>query len=276
MHTYRFSNALGYTLEQMSEMHNASFSGYFMPIEMTSEMTADFWRVNSIDALRSVIMHDESGAFVGMARMGTRGKRGWCGGFGIVPDFRGSGASRLLAEQMVNVARASGLSSLQLEVLTQNVRALKLYERVGFNITRRLFGLELATTALPVAEGEAPQVERAAPERLLPQLANAARPCWDCELTTILNGASEAIITSDPHGRLSGLIVQRGKNATILATLLQSDLPDAALVELLRQAAGEASNLAVFNEPEESPFLARYRALGFNEFYSQYEMYMEL
>jgi len=114
---YRFTNALGYTFEQMSEMHNASFSGYFVPIEMTPEMTADFWRLNGIDALRSVVMHDEDGAFVGMARMGTRGKRGWCGGFGIVPEFRGRGASTLLAEQMVKVAREGGLRHYKRECL---------------------------------------------------------------------------------------------------------------------------------------------------------------
>ncbi|HEY7413790.1 MAG TPA: hypothetical protein VH593_01245, partial [Ktedonobacteraceae bacterium] len=73
MHTYHFSNALVYTLEKLSEMHNASFDGYFVPITMTPEMAADFWRMNQIDAQRSVVMHDEAGAFVGMARMGTRG-----------------------------------------------------------------------------------------------------------------------------------------------------------------------------------------------------------
>ncbi len=112
MRTYRFSHALGYTLEQLSEMHNAGFQGYFIPAEMTPGAIADFWRINTIDALRSVIMHDKAGIFVGMGHIGTRGKRGWCGGFGIVPEFRGSGASRLLAGQMLRVARESGLATI--------------------------------------------------------------------------------------------------------------------------------------------------------------------
>ena len=41
MQTYQFLNALGSTLEQMSEMHNASFRVYFVPLTMTPEMTAD-------------------------------------------------------------------------------------------------------------------------------------------------------------------------------------------------------------------------------------------
>ena len=33
MRTYRCSHALGYTLEQLSEMHNAGFQGYFIPAD---------------------------------------------------------------------------------------------------------------------------------------------------------------------------------------------------------------------------------------------------
>jgi ribosomal protein S18 acetylase RimI-like enzyme len=274
MSSYHFSHALGYTLEQISEMHNASFQGYFMPVEMTPEMTADFSRVNTIDALRSVIMHDEAGTFVGMARMGTRGNRGWCGGFGIVPAFRGSGASRLLAEQMVRVAREGGLATLQLEVLTQNERARRLYERVGFTVTRRLFGLEIAPAALP--DGVPVQVERVAVESLLFRLMGGVQPCWGCEPATILAVPGEALVIPGSNGQLSGVIVQRGQRVSILASFFDSKLTDAKLAALLRQAAGEASGLVVYNEPEESPCLARYRALGFGEFFSQYEMLLTL
>jgi ribosomal protein S18 acetylase RimI-like enzyme len=120
-----FSNALNYTHIQLSQMHNASFQGYFAPMEITAEMSADFWRINQIDATRCVIMHDAHGAFVGMARIGSRDKRGWCGGFGIMPQFRGTGASVLLADQMLRVARESGLKTRQLEVLRQNTPAVE-------------------------------------------------------------------------------------------------------------------------------------------------------
>ena len=273
---YRFTNALGYTFEQMSEMHNASFSGYFVPIEMTPEMTADFWRLNGIDALRSVVMHDEDGAFVGMARMGTRGKRGWCGGFGIVPEFRGRGASTLLAEQMVKVARESGLETLQLEVLAQNVRAYKTYQRVGFTSTRRLFGFELATTALPASESVLP-VEQVAVETLLPWLAGNTRVCWSCEPATLLASACEAFRLSDTSGRPNALIVQRGHGrVSILAALVQDELTEAELVALLRKAANLENNIYLYNAPEESAMLVRCQALGFTETYSQYEMLLTL
>src|SRR2546421_10128622 len=119
---YHFTNALHCSMAQLSEMHTKSFEGYFMPAAMTPEETADFWRAFQIDATRCVITREKR-EFVGMARMGTRDNRGWCGGFGIAPEYRGRGAANLLAAEMVRVGRASGLELIQLEVLTQNERA---------------------------------------------------------------------------------------------------------------------------------------------------------
>lgn len=272
---YHFSDATGYTLAQMTEMHNESFSGYFMPATMTPEMTAHFWRVYQIDANRSVVMHDQTGRFVGMARVGARGSRGWCGGFGIAPDFRGSGASKLLAAEMVRVARDSGLTTLQLEVLTQNIRAFKLYQGAGFVTTRKLIGLQVAIASLPaVAE---PQMEAAPLEALLPFLSSDHRPDWEQELASILTLQIEAVMALAGAGRVNGLIARRaGERLQVLAAILQPDFTNAGLAALLRRAAGDATTIQVYNEPESSPLLARYLDLGFTEFFSQYEMMLTL
>ncbi|HEU5200699.1 MAG TPA: GNAT family N-acetyltransferase [Ktedonobacterales bacterium] len=275
MNQYRFSDATGYTLAQMTEMHNQSFSGYFMPATMTPEMTAHFWRVYQIDANRSVVMYDQAGAFVGMARMGTRGTRGWCGGFGITPAFRGSGASKLLAAEMVRVARDSGLATLQLEVLTQNVRAFKLYQGVGFVTTRKLIGLQVATASLPA--GVELQTEAAPIEKLLPFLSSDQQPDWERELASILTLQTESVLASGVAGRVNGLIARRaGERLQVLAAILQPDCTNAELAALLRSAAGDATTIQVYNEPEGSALLARYLDLGFTEFFSQYEMMLTL
>src|SRR5690348_1666451 len=192
MSSYRFSNALDYTHAQLAEMHNASFSGYFFPMHMSAETSAWFWRVYQIDASACVVMHDEQGAFVGMARVGARGRRGWCGGFGIAPEFRGTGASKLLAAQMVQTARESGLTSLQLEALTQNVKAIKVYEGVGFVATRRLVIIQAASKVLRAA-ASALQVQAVPLETLLPRLYAGPMPDWEREPASILTLRAEAV-----------------------------------------------------------------------------------
>lgn len=246
MNQYRFSDATGYTLAQITEMHNESFSGHFMPATMTTEMTANFWRVHQIDASRSVVMHDENGAFVGMARTGVRGKRGWCGGFGIAPAFRGSGASKLLAAEMMRVARESGLTTLQLEVLTQNIRAFKVYEGAGFVTTRKLLGLQVATASLP--PGANVQTETTPTEALLPFLCSDDRPAWGQELASTLTLQIEAFIVSGVDGRVNGLIVRRsGEYCQIQAAIFQPDFTHAELAALLRSAAADAKTIQVYN-----------------------------
>jgi ribosomal protein S18 acetylase RimI-like enzyme len=276
MSEYRFSSALGYTFEQLAEMHNLSFSGYFMPANMTPAQVADFWRINQIDATRCVVMHDAEGAFVGMARMGTRGKRGWCGGFGIVPAFRGSGASRLLAEEMVRVAQTTGLSQLQLEVLTQNIRAHRLYERVGFVVQRRLFGLQLVSSALPTSASVVPAIERVPLETLLSwPHHNLAQPAWGLELASLLTMPCELLVAS-LDGTQNAFTAQRhGDTLRLQIVHLQHSLTDDALAALLRALASDAATIQIFNEPDDSPFLDRYRRLGFSEFFSQYEMLLK-
>lgn len=279
MSEYHFSNAVDYTHVQLSEMHNKSFKGYFFPMDLTPEASAYFWRVYQVDANRCVVMHDHAGAFVGMARMATRGKRGWCGGFGIAPEFRGSGASKILAKQMVQFARDSGLATLQLEALTQNSRAIKLYEKVGFTTRRRLFGLTLTTDALPGATSDNVSLHTTitTPEALLPWLSYIDKQYWGRELPTLLTLPTEAIIAYGPDGQANGLLIQRfDEKIRILATVLQSRLTNTELAALLRQAAANATEIEVYNEPEDQPFLALYRDLGFNEIFSQHEMVLTL
>lgn len=129
------------SLEQISKALNAGFTGYFVPVEFTPRSLAAFCRQYGIDLAQSLVVVPRSGeeqAPVGITLLGLRADRGWCGGFGIVPEYRGTGASRLLLDALVERCRELELSSLQLEVLSQNERAIRLYERRGFNRTREL------------------------------------------------------------------------------------------------------------------------------------------
>jgi ribosomal protein S18 acetylase RimI-like enzyme len=279
MSEYQFTNALGYNLFQACNMHNSSFQGYFMPAIMNPEDTVTFWRMNHIDATRCVVMLDQKEEFVGIARMGVRGKRGWCGGFGIAPEFRGRGASKLLAKEMVRVARESGLERLQLEVLSQNERARNVYEYAGFVANRRLIGIEIAISELPEDRSTGVKPIPVEVESLLSlSMLNAnEHPCWGREAATILGLSAQAYGIIGPDGRSSGLIVQQvGEKMRILATVFQNPLSDEEIVALLRQAVGGAKSIQVYNEPEDSTFLARCYRLGFKQFFSQYEMFVNL
>lgn len=53
-------------------------------------------------------------------------------GMGLLEHVRGQGVGRRLAEATIEAARTRGIERIELEVFATNVRAIRLYERLGF------------------------------------------------------------------------------------------------------------------------------------------------
>ena len=53
-------------------------------------------------------------------------------GIGVAKDFWGLGIGQALMAACIECAKAAGYSQLELEVVTENVRALSLYKKAGF------------------------------------------------------------------------------------------------------------------------------------------------
>jgi ribosomal protein S18 acetylase RimI-like enzyme len=276
MEEYQFARALSYDFGALANMFTEAFTGYFFPMNMTPEALANHWRLYHIDGARSLVMRDPEGTFVGMTLIGARGTRGWCGGFGVAPAFRGHGAGKRLAREMVETARASGLRSLQLEVLAQNDAARATYKSAGLTVRRRVRSVEIAITTLPNgADRDASQVATSASRMAEDVLA--AQPIWQQELASLLALTTETAQVTDSAGQRSSLVyVRSGATIRILAANVSNSITELELVALLRQAAGDASAIQLTNCPDSSSILARCQSLGFAAVYGQDEMYMAL
>lgn len=53
-------------------------------------------------------------------------------GMGVLPAYRGQGLGRQLLQACIDKARAQGLTRIELEARADNLRALRLYEQLGF------------------------------------------------------------------------------------------------------------------------------------------------
>lgn len=273
---YRYTNFFDLSIGQLTEMHNRSFAGYFFPSEMTPEATAIFYRVNQIAPEHSVVMYDDSSTFIGIARVGLRGTRAWCGGFSIIPEVRGTGVGKHLVAQMIQAARQAGAITLQLEVLAQNTAAIKLYTGVGFVPSRRLVGVQIPSSQLLKPVQTLPAVSVPI-DALLPLLAAQERPAWQRELTSLLSAKSQAVMLSSVQGLQAGLVFQQnGDRTQILAAHLPAETTLEALASLIAAAAGTTQTIQIYNEPEESRFLHLAQQLGFQEFFRQHEMFLTL
>ena len=107
LETPTFLPASAFSLEALGDIFTRSFENYFYPGTMTAAMLAARVRIEQLDLYRSLVMHlgDE---VAGIALLGLRSDRAWCGGFGVVLPLRGRGLARELVTAMLEQARQAG------------------------------------------------------------------------------------------------------------------------------------------------------------------------
>jgi GNAT superfamily N-acetyltransferase len=275
-----FAPATGYTLDALGEIFTRSFENYLYPMTLTGAILAMRARTEQIDLQRSLVMQvDDEPA--GIALLGLRGERAWCGGFGVALPFRGRGLAHELAVAMIDQARQAGARGCGLEVLTRNQPALRAYARAGFRIVRDLQVLEWRPHTPAGTGGDG------APE---PSLADAPAPgllahfaalhpvpaAWQRDLPTLL-----------VRGGMRGLALMNGSRPRAYA--LFTPVPDggARIEDVGAQDAGGVAlllaalqarykRLISVNEPSDSALTAAFAAAGFVEADRQHELWIDL
>jgi ribosomal protein S18 acetylase RimI-like enzyme len=119
----------------------AAFSDYVVSMEVSREQFRQRLVRDGVDLEKSVAAFD-GGEMVGFS-LNALGK--WQGqstaydsGTGVVPSHRGTGIGKSLFEYMFEVLLDQSISQCLLEVISTNSPAVGLYEKLGFQQTRKL------------------------------------------------------------------------------------------------------------------------------------------
>lgn len=272
-----FKPASSVSLDELAAAFNAGFAGYFYPPQMTVEMLARRVRMEHLD-LQSSLLVDAGEKFVGLALLGLRGREGWCGGFGIAPEFRRRGLAHQVMAEFVARARVRGVKKLRLEVLTRNTPAIRLYQRAGLRVTRDLLILERTRESVERATNHALELKEAEPEDLLRHFErlHGWRLAWQRELASLLSadGLHGFCLGQRDAPGAYALLVTRPDGITQVIDLGAADEEHAD--RLCAGIAQRCGALRLVNEPEESLFIAALMAHGFIEQERQHEMVCEL
>ncbi len=276
MSEYTFSNLLSYNMAEIAALVNAGFAEYYRPVRSDASAAASFMRISSLDLTHSLAMHAADGQFVGLSRLGARGKRGWLGGFALVPAFRGQGVGKLLLDRQLVVAREAGLTSLQLEVLIQNERAMRLYAGAGFvpQYGHIELAIELAALAQHVTTAK---VQPAEPEKLHDWLLTGRQPIWYRERSSLVAIGGEGLVAMRPGGATAAIIYRRrAEQVTLYAAALIDPLSANDLALLIQHVGGERAEIELTDLPADRSVLQACRALGFQDVSTQHEMLLAL
>lgn len=137
---YRTTPASDYPIPDLVEVLNRGFEKYFVPITFNVNAFLTMLRKDGLDlAASQVLLVDGQPAGIGLIA-----RRGWTSrlaAMGIAVETRGKGAGSWFMEHLIQEARDRGEKEMVLEVIEQNLSAVHLYEKCGFEVVRRLIGL---------------------------------------------------------------------------------------------------------------------------------------
>jgi ribosomal protein S18 acetylase RimI-like enzyme len=128
-------------LDELIDAQNEIFSDYIIPMKSSKQFFIDFQ--NSVGGdMRNVIVALSDKHIIGYVNPVVDGREGWIGGVGVIPSARGKGVGKMLMTAAEDFCREKGVSEVFLEVIEGNLRAQRLYEKLGYSATRKYLTAE--------------------------------------------------------------------------------------------------------------------------------------
>ncbi|MES2747843.1 MAG: GNAT family N-acetyltransferase [Bacteroidota bacterium] len=118
---------------------NKAFEGYFLPIQLNEQQLSDKIKSENIQLEYSVGVTIE-GQLVAFILTGVDFNQqqtiSYNAGTGVIPEFRGLHLTEKMYAYLLPILEKQNISKHQLEVITQNTKALRIYEQIGYTITK--------------------------------------------------------------------------------------------------------------------------------------------
>lgn len=257
-----------------------AYADYIVPLYMDATHLREEIAHNNILLNASIAARDAE-QLIGLAMLGKRGQRGWVGGVGIIPAYRKQGHSRAMMHALIEQAHQHNITQLQLECITQNTPAHRLYQSLGFKTARQLHVIEGTPQQLPATSHPVETAPVADVLARYDKLHPTAHNPWQRQIEglTALAPRLEAFATRNDNGEITaaaigvflpvairyvdlGFIDGHADHLTAILAHLHRTYPD---------ALGSLINIA-----EDDPAWPVLQSLAYQPTLSQYEMFLTL
>lgn len=132
-------------LDALIDAQNEIFQDYIIPMRSSRQFFIDFLKSVGGD-LKNVLVALEGERIVGYANPVVDQHEAWVGGIGVLPGYRGKGIGTRLMLATEELSRSKGAREISLEVIEGNSKAERLYERLGYQRTRKYITAECKPT----------------------------------------------------------------------------------------------------------------------------------
>ncbi|WP_233569772.1 GNAT family N-acetyltransferase [Falsibacillus albus] len=125
------------TLEESVTAWNKGFEGYYFDASTDVDRFTKRMISDGLQPSISIIAF-EDGSPVGLVLSGKRKVRGvtmsWNGGTGVATEYRRHGIGKELMAEAMSIYQEENVDVATLEAISQNEKAIKLYEKMGYRI----------------------------------------------------------------------------------------------------------------------------------------------
>lgn len=142
MSSFSLQPAAIFSISQLADLLTRGFEDYFVPIHINDAVLLTMIRRDGIDLNESRVLAKD-GEPIGVGLIARRGWTSRLAAMGIVSHARNGGAGTWAMQHLTEESRVRGEKEMLLEVIEQNTAAVKLYQKIGFKIMRRLVGYKL-------------------------------------------------------------------------------------------------------------------------------------
>lgn len=130
--------ASNYTFDQLADIYNQARVDYIVPMPMNGKRMAEYVKYYDVDLSGSSIALNANREETGIGMLGVRDDRGWVTRLGVIPERRGYKVGQFITELLLEQAQLRGVTRMQLEVISGNEPAHKLFQKIGFEDVREL------------------------------------------------------------------------------------------------------------------------------------------
>jgi GNAT superfamily N-acetyltransferase len=276
--------------EDLVTLWNKGFEGYYL--NSTLDLSKFMARtVNEGLSLEHSLVMFENTVPIGFVMNGFRtidgSKVAWNGGTGIVPDYRGKGFGKHLMTRNLQLYQEQGVDIALLEALVQNDAAIKLYQKVGYEITEQLDCLqhmgELNVKQLETKFPGRYALHRGHPVEVITVPFNRPMTAWQTQWASLKGG--ESILVTDAEEVVGYALFKRvyAENGCLSSFVLyqcealpgredETEILKAALREVLAPLSSSCTRLTMNIRHSNEELSGLLAGLGFTSFAQQVHM----
>jgi GNAT superfamily N-acetyltransferase len=189
------------TINEAVKAWNVGFEGYYFDATTTAESFVSRIVSEGLSPQLSIVAFKNNEP-IGIVKNGVRTfndiKIGWNGGTGVASKYRSLGVGQMLMEETISIYKEEGVQVATLEAISDNQKAIALYEKIGYEVIDQLEYLELKGVTPQALVSGSYQVERAIPQQINSIPFYKGMNPWQTHWQNARDG--EAIIIKDTDG----------------------------------------------------------------------------